>query len=121
MDKISRETGECKQLNRIHPEAYYDIAELIERTGTLPENFDQWHLADETGWTIAHVAAAHGCLPVDFNQWELADDSLTTVAHVAAEFGNLPAEFDQKNLIDQKAGDTKNLWPAASHSLGPKF
>ena len=50
--------------------------------GDLPEGFDQWDIADETGWTVAHVAAVHGRLPKNFDKWDLKDKSDVTVRQV---------------------------------------
>jgi hypothetical protein len=33
------------------------------RGGHLPEEFDKWDIADNSGWTVAHDAAAEGKLP----------------------------------------------------------
>jgi hypothetical protein len=51
--------------------SYKEIVELIGAKGFLPDGFQDWTLADETGWTVAHEAAEHGCLPPDFDRWEL--------------------------------------------------
>ena len=71
-------------------------AELLEMIikNTLPEDFDQWDICDENGWTIAHTCATVGQLPTSFNQWALADNNGRTVAHVAAHNSTcLPKDF----------------------------
>ncbi len=74
----------------------YTLADLFKMAGdnTLPRDFDQWSLADETGWTLAHTAAACSHLPEDFNQWNLANKTGWSVAHVAVQFYKLPKKFD---------------------------
>jgi hypothetical protein len=39
----------------------YNINELIKKAieGTLPSDFDQWHLLDNTGRTVAHQAVRY--------------------------------------------------------------
>lgn len=41
----------------------YEAAVAAAFAGTLPPDFSQWELADESGWTVAHVAAEAGTLP----------------------------------------------------------
>lgn len=54
------------------------------RYNLFPEGFDQWALADETGWTVAHEAATYGHLPegLDFSLLKLADRHGVTVASI---------------------------------------
>jgi hypothetical protein len=52
----------------------------------LPDNFDQWDLADHNGTTVAHIAAAYGHLPDDFSQWDLVNNNGVTVAELAKSF-----------------------------------
>ncbi len=72
-----------------------DIEELFKMTrdGTLPEDFKDWSLSDEYGWTVAHVAVHSGCLSKDFEDWSLSVNSGWTVAHSAAYNRNLPKDF----------------------------
>ena len=70
------------------------------RKGSLPSDFDQWGLSDESTRTVAHVAASEGHLPPDFDRWDLKDVWGISVAHVAAKHGHLPADFDQWDLKD---------------------
>ena len=53
---------------------------LLAEKGLLPEDFELWSLADETGRTAAHRAAKLGNLPPGFSAWELSDKSGWTVA-----------------------------------------
>ncbi|MDR1856345.1 MAG: hypothetical protein LBR22_04200 [Desulfovibrio sp.] len=82
--------------------------ELFEmaQSGTLPEGYSGWDIADRFGWTVAHVAARYGNLPDGFDKWDIGagkqfsrdgrpnkfDD--WTVAHEAAKWGSLPSGFD---------------------------
>lgn len=68
--------------------------------GLLPAGFDNWDVADYTGWSVAHVAAVYGTLPEGFDRWDIRDDDGTTVAHVAASCGQLPEDFDRWDLRD---------------------
>ena len=85
---------------------YFEMA----REGTLPEGFDQWHLADEDGWTVAHVAAGWRHLPKDFNQWELADKDGWTVAHEVAAHGYLPNDFQLWDLTDKEGRTVREVY-----------
>jgi hypothetical protein len=78
---------------------YNEYADLV-RSHSLPDDFDQWRVANEDGWTIAHEAAMRGCIPADFNQWELANEDGRTVAHTAAFCGRLTLNFNQWELAD---------------------
>jgi hypothetical protein len=40
------------------------------RSGTLPEGFDSWDLADKNGRTLAHAAGEWGHLPKSFGHWD---------------------------------------------------
>ena len=111
----------------IDPVLGAELLEMIEHN-TLPEDFDQWDICDENGWsvahiytatygqlpegfnqwdlttsvddiTVAHVAIIKGTLPNDFDQWELTDNKGWTVAHIAARFGKLPSNFSRWNLV----------------------
>lgn len=72
-----------------------ELETLMEmaKTGTLPDGFDRWSLATDTGWSIAHQAAASSKLPDGFDQWEIVTCTGTSVAHVAAMYGYLPDGF----------------------------
>ncbi len=70
----------------------------LAKDGHLPEDFNQWSLADEHGWTVAHEAAKHGHLPVDFEGWSLEDNFGQNVAHVAAKYDNFPKGFDWEDI-----------------------
>ena len=50
------------------------------RFGMLPDDFNEWGMADESGWTIAHEAALYGHLPDGFEHVEMADRVGETVA-----------------------------------------
>ena len=94
-----------------------DIMQFVEqaRDGTLPPDFDQWHLSVPkwNGYTVAHVAARNGTLPPDFNQWELANNRGWTVAHRAAQFGHLPPDFDQWNLANLRGVTVRDSYDHA--------
>ena len=80
----------------------YDALIEQARAGCLPDDFDQWELADPAGWSIAHAAAEAGTLPHGFDKWALATCSGWTVAHVAVIAGTgLPAGFEQWGLADR--------------------
>jgi hypothetical protein len=70
------------------------------RKGGLPEDFDQWTLANKDGWTVAHEAACYHRLPANFNQWGLATKEGWTVAHTVAGGEYLPEDFSQWELAD---------------------
>lgn len=67
---------------------------------TLPEDFSDWHIADEHGWSLAHEYVSIKKLPANFTNWSLADKNGTTVAHQAALAGRLPDGFSQWDLTD---------------------
>jgi hypothetical protein len=93
---------------------YNQYVELVME-GTLPSDFNQWELADLSGWTVAHTAAKHGTFPASFSQWGLADKNGWTVAHNAALRGNLPVlgpDSDLWVLAD------KNGWTVAHAAAG---
>ena len=74
----------------------YSLEELFKRAkeGTLPKDFKDWSLADETGWCVGDQAAVFGTLPEDFKDWSLGGGlSGWTIAHSAARNGNLPKNF----------------------------
>lgn len=50
------------------------------RYGLLPDNFNEWGMADDSGWSVAHEAALYGHLPDGFEHMDLADRRGTTVA-----------------------------------------
>lgn len=52
------------------------------RFGLLPDDFNEWGMADSSGWTVAHEAALYGHLPEDFEHLEMADRRGETVADV---------------------------------------
>ena len=58
------------------------MAHEAAASGSLPENFKQWDLADETGWTVAHAAAKRRRLPEGFGLWGLGDKAGLTVRDV---------------------------------------
>lgn len=68
----------------------------------IPEDFQDWGLADKDGRTVAHEAASRGTLTASFDQWSLALPNGRTVAHVVAGYGGLPHDFDQWSLADEK-------------------
>jgi hypothetical protein len=78
----------------------------------LPDDFNDWDLANKEGWTVAHAAASEGWLPKGFNQWELADCDGWTVAHEAATHGCLPKGFKQWSLA------TEGGWTVAHAAAG---
>jgi hypothetical protein len=120
----------------------------IDEYRALPEGFNQWTLADESGWTIAHVAARMGLLPQTFNDWTLAtscDDTVaheylrsrrqwpknfhrldlvgnhgTTTAHIAAQLGLLPKGFAQWDLADNDGWTVAHVC-AFWGNLPPRF
>jgi len=55
------------------------------RYGLLEDGFNNWGMADESGWTVAHEAALFGNLPEDFEHMEMADKRGVTVADALAE------------------------------------
>jgi hypothetical protein len=92
------------------------------REGTLPEGFDQWHRADDKGWTVAHVAASYGYLPEEFKAWGTAAWGLSnidgyTVAHEAARAGILPEDFEYWAFKD-KNGNTVAKFALDSYPEG---
>jgi hypothetical protein len=62
-------------------QGYAEIAEMA-MDGTLPPGFDDWELADDSGWTVAHAAALHGALPPGFDKWDLVDKNGVSVREV---------------------------------------
>jgi hypothetical protein len=88
------------------------------KKGGLPEDFDQWDLSNDEGWTIAHEAASYHRLPANFNQWGLADKEGWTVAHTASD-GCLPEDFSQWDLANSKGWTVAHV--AAARQLPPNF
>lgn len=81
----------------------YEEAAWMIKHNNLPEDFDQWEMANATGWTIAHeVAYFYGAskFPAGFQYWGLKTDWGKTVAGVAIENGGLPDDFTQWELMD---------------------
>lgn len=70
------------------------------KKGLLPEDFNQWGLVNDRGWSIAYTAAINNNLPANFNNWELADIDGWTIAHDIALTGNLPVDFTGWELAD---------------------
>ncbi len=85
------------------------LAHLAARHNTLPKDFDQWELSNNTGWTVAHIAARYGYLPDNFDQWSIANDKGWTVAHEATMHGTLPPSFNQYNLVDKDGITVKQI------------
>lgn len=79
------------------------IEELMAHAahGTLGEDFEDWHRADESGWTVAHQYVTFRPLPAHFDQWDLADNEGFTVAHVAAACGRLPSRYTRYDVTDK--------------------
>jgi hypothetical protein len=67
--------------------------------GTLPENFNDWAIADKHGWTIAHEAAHYGHLPKDFSQWTLSDENGLTITQIVMVYNNLSDKRKTKDAI----------------------
>lgn len=65
------------------------VAHRAARMGKLPDDFDEWSIATDTGWTVAHEAAYAGTLPASFVRFELADSRGVTVGDVAAQMEQL--------------------------------
>lgn len=76
------------------------LAHIAAWEGLLPDDFNQWAIKNQDGYTVAHTAANNGHLPKGFDQWELRDEGGKTVAHEAAFWNKLPADFDQWGLTD---------------------
>lgn len=55
------------------------------RYGLLPDNFNEWGMTDESGWSVAHEAALYGHLPEEFAHMDLADRKGMTVADAKAQ------------------------------------
>ena len=64
------------------------VAHARARLGRLPQDFYQWDIAVDEGWTVAHEAAAHGSLPESFDRWDMADKYGYTVRDAANLFAN---------------------------------
>ena len=65
------------------------------KDGSLPDDFSQWNICDESGWSIAHEAAKHNNLPSNFNRWNIVDNYGWTVAHqFALENEDWPVLFE---------------------------
>jgi hypothetical protein len=60
---------------------YRTVAHICATRGTLPDNYEQWDIADWDGETVAHTAAAFARLPDHYNQWWLKNKESWTVAH----------------------------------------
>lgn len=80
----------------------YTVAHFAAQGDFLPDDFDQWDLADPEGWTVAHEAVSHGTLPRNFNRWDLTACNGETVANIAAFRGTLPADFDRWDLVSEE-------------------
>jgi hypothetical protein len=83
-------------------EVGWTVAHEAAMRGVLHANFKQWTLATEDGWTVAHEFLRNYELPDDFDDWDVASNTGWTVAHVGAEHGNLPDGFSQWDLADSK-------------------
>jgi len=59
------------------------VAEIAARFNSLPEDFKDWHLADEKGWSVAHVYASLRPMPESFTQWDLSTVNDVTVRDIA--------------------------------------
>jgi hypothetical protein len=82
--------------------SYDEAKNLLLNGAVLPQDFDQWTLADEYGWTIAHEVAYRGCLPENFSQWDMADNNGWPVAHEAVNSAHLPENFGLWALADAR-------------------
>lgn len=82
---------------------------LLGKFPELAENFNQWGMKNDVGWTVAHTTAFYGRLPKNFNQWAIADNDGWTVAHVAARYGHLPPDFNQWNLKDKQGRTVRDF------------
>lgn len=81
----------------------YTVAHFAaQEEGFLPDDYDQWELADPKGWTVAHEAVSHGPLPENFDKWDLTADNGETVANIAASRGALPEDFDRWDLVSEE-------------------
>jgi hypothetical protein len=49
-----------------------ELFDLISQ-GYIPEDFDEWDIADDEGTTAAHIAAMYGLFPIDFDYWSWED------------------------------------------------
>lgn len=58
------------------------VAEVAARFDALPEDFDQWHLCDEYGWTAAHAYASQRPMPGSFEQWNLSTHKKVSVLDI---------------------------------------
>lgn len=68
------------------PEAMRTSANFFAaRYGLLPDNFNEWGMVDESGWSVAHEAALYGHLPDGFEHMDLADRKGVTVAEAKAQ------------------------------------
>ena len=97
-----------------------DIEELLEMAvdGTLPEDFKEWGIRDEDGWSIGDEAAAYGHLPKDFKEWDLCDENGWTIAHIAAATNHLPEGFNRWNLASNTGWTVAHS--AAAYGYLPK-
>ena len=59
------------------------VAEVAARFNGLPEDFKDWHLADEKGWSVAHVYATLRPMPESFTQWDLSTVKEVSVRDIA--------------------------------------
>jgi hypothetical protein len=85
----------------------------MARDGQLPDDFNEWSLANNSGWTVAHQALKAGPLPVDFDAWDMADNTGWTVAHEAAANNRLPEGF---SLWSMEGGYGYSVAHAAARS-----
>lgn len=92
--------------------------EWVKRNA-IPDDFQDWALKDENGWTVAHEAAIRGTLTESFDQWALATPDGRTVAHVAAGYGGLPADFDQWHLADSNGWTVAHEAAEGGHLFVP--
>lgn len=59
------------------------VAEVAARFNSLPEDFNDWHLADEKGWSVAHIYASLRPMPESFTQWDLSTVKEVSVRDIA--------------------------------------
>lgn len=60
------------------------VAEVAARFNSLPEDFNEWAIADEKGWSAAHVYASMRPMPENFNQWDISTVKGVTVRDLEA-------------------------------------
>ena len=85
----------------------------MARDGTLPPDFKDWAVVSNgiDRITVAHYVIFWGHrLPEDFDQWDLADKNGDTVAHLAAGLGLLPENFDQWGLVNMDGVTVRDVY-----------